>query len=108
MHPTYLQFVSGTDVFICEKALDSIKKCEINGKGKQRVFTKPILTASGLLCRVCYVPVLCHEPTFSLVNCRGKPTKIGVSCMDACDTCQQPKARHYSCCTSALHCFFWV
>ena len=107
VHPTHLQFVSGTDVVIvCEKALDSIEEREIKDKGKQWVFTKPIPTASGLLCRDCDVCVLCRAPATSMVNCRGKPTKICVVCMDACDMCQQPKARHHNCCTSALRRFF--
>ena len=103
VHPTYIQFVTGTDVVImCEKALDCIEERDVPGSGKQRVFTKPIPTMTGLLCGECKVCVLCRDPTTELVKCRGKPTKICVSCMEACESCHQIKVRHHACCAAAV------
>ena len=99
VHPTHIQFVSGTDVtIVCEKALDCIEEREIPGKGRQWIFTKPIPTLTGLLCHDCAVCVLCGDATGEMVKCRGKPTKICVSCMDACGACHQVKVRHHDCC----------
>ena len=104
-HPLNIQLVTGTEiVIVCEKALDCIEEREITTTAdgptttKQWVFTKPIPTAYGLLCRDCSVCMLCREPTSETVRRDGRPLKICVSCMEACDICQQIKVKHHPCC----------
>ena len=103
VHPVQLQFVTGTDIVImCEKALDCIEEREIQGIGKQRLFTKPIPTLAGLVCNDCNRCMLCRDPTTDMVKCKGRSMKICVACMDACQVCRQVKVRHHSCCVDAL------
>jgi len=106
-HPLNIQLVTGTDVVIvCEKALDCIEERQIKGADgtttTQRVFTKPIPTAYGLLCRDCNVCMLCRDPTGEIVRCDGRPAKICFSCMDACEICQQVKVKHHPCCARRM------
>jgi hypothetical protein len=99
IQPMQLQFVTGTDVVImCENALDSIQEREVPGKGSQWVFTKPIPTMTGLLCKECRVCMLCRDPTQETVRCKGKTISLCVSCMQACEMCQQIKVKHHICC----------
>jgi hypothetical protein len=99
IHPMQLQFVTGTDVvIICEKALDSIQEREVPGKSSQWVFTKPIPTMTGLLCKECRVCMLCRDPTQETVRCKGQSISLCVSCMQACENCQQIKIKHHLCC----------
>lgn len=97
--PVQLQFVTGTDIVImCESALDSIEERQVPGKGIQAVFTKPIPTMTGLLCKECRVCMLCRAPTQETVRVKGKPVNICVQCMQACEVCQQIKVKHHLCC----------
>ena len=99
IHPVNIQFVSSTDLVIsCEKALDCIEEREIPGHGMQWVFTKPIPTISGLICKECQACVLCGATARDEVRHHGKRIKVCMSCVDICSTCQQAKVRHHACC----------
>ena len=99
-HPMQLQFVGATDVVIMfEKTLDCVEKREIPGHGQQWVFTKPIPTMCGLMCKDCSVCFLCREPTNMDVRVFGRSMKICYRCADFCSTCRQTKVRHHACCT---------
>ena len=98
---TQIQFVSWTEIVImCEKAMDCIEEKNIPGKGKKWVFTKPIPTMAGLVCRECKACVLCCGYSDKEVRHRGKRIKICMSCMDGCPSCQQMNVKHHPCCIS--------
>lgn len=98
-HPMQLQIVSATEpVIVFEKAMDCIEERLIPGSGTQWVFTRPIPTASGLVCKDCDACTVCHAPTEQTVRLGGRRLKVCAACMDACSVCGQAKARHHGCC----------
>jgi len=103
-YPVTMQFVTGADIVImCEKALDCIEERPIAGKGTQWVFTRPIPTMSGLICKDCSkVCALCQSPTTNIVKHKGRPLPMCSRCTDLCKACEQPKPKHHGCCPSGF------
>ena len=99
-HPMQLQFVGGTDIVIMfEKALDCMEKREIPGNGQQWVFTKPIPTLCGLMCKECSVCFVCRVETTTEIRACGRLMKVCARCSDTCAVCCNTKIKHHSCCT---------
>jgi len=98
-YPVNIQFVSGADVVIMyEKAMDCIEERNIQGKGKQWVFTRPIPTMAGLVCKDCAICAICQTPSKEIIKHRGRPLNVCLHCVDQCPGCQQAKLKHHGCC----------
>lgn len=99
INPMPIQFVSGADIVIMtEQALDSVEQRVVPGHGKQWIFTQPIPTMAGLICRDCETCSLCLGPCGFEVRHRGKKIKVCVRCSEECKVCRQPVIRHHACC----------
>ena len=98
--PMTIQFVSGADIVIAyEKAMDCVEERTIPGKGKQWVFTKPIPTIAGLICKDCAVCVICQAPSRGTnIKHHGQTISVCLYCTDNCKGCNQPKLKHHACC----------
>ena len=68
-------------------------------KSIRYIFTRPIPTMCGLLCKTCLVCQVCGEPTDEEVLSEGGPVRACLGCTDACAECGQGKVRFHSCCT---------
>lgn len=100
--PMQLQLVTSTEIVIaCERALDCIEEREIPGHGKQWVFTRPIPTLCGLVCKDCKACTLCgcDASNEDVRHPQGfKRIKVCTMCTDFCTECGQGKVRHHACC----------
>jgi len=122
-HPLHLQFVTGADVVImCESALDCVREKRTAEGETIKVFSKPIPTMSGILCRDCSVCMLCRGPTTNTIRHRGRSITVCCSCADNCKRysyaagsmcaifclivvflrCKRPIVKHHDCCPNTL------
>ena len=97
-----MQIVTASSVVIVyEKAMDCIEELCEPGKPPRIVFTAPIPTEYGLLCKDCQVCQICGMPTGEVLRHDGCSSKVCLSCTDYCSDCGQGKIRHHICCTSS-------
>ena len=90
-------------VIMFEKALLCIDEVEQPDRSMRYIFTKPIPTMCGLLCRECKVCQICGRPTDETVRCDGNIVRACLGCTDRCQECSQPKIAHHSCCVVIRH-----
>ena len=99
MSPVTVQIVTGSAVVIMyEKAMECIDEILTPDEPPRYIFTAPIPTMCGLLCRDCQVCQLCGIPTEEKLRCDGTPVRVCLGCTDHCKECGQSKIRHHSCC----------
>jgi hypothetical protein len=84
-----------------EKALACIDEVVQPDKSIRHIFTKPIPTMCGLLCRDCLVCQICGRLTDETVRCDGNVVRACLGCTDCCDECGQGKLTYHSCCVVA-------
>lgn len=103
--PATVQIVTGSAIVIMyEKALDCIDEVITSpGQPPRYVFTAPIPTMCGLLCRDCLVCQICGSPTDEKLPFSGGIARVCLCCTDHCVECGQAKIRHHSCCPG-VHC----
>ena len=102
--PLTVQIVTGSAVVIMyEKAMDCIQEISKHGEPTTYIFTAPIPTMCGLLCRDCQVCQLCGVPTEEKLRCDGTPVRVCLECTDFCKECSQGMIRHHTCCAVARH-----
>jgi hypothetical protein len=100
VNPMTVQVISASNVVILyEKAMDCVELIDIPGGEKKLVFTSPIPTAFGLMCKDCMVCQVCYAPAIDRVRCCGSVAKLCNGCMDMCAICKQGKMKHHDCCT---------
>ena len=102
MGPTTVQIVTGSAIVIMyERALDCIDEIVSTTPDAppRYVFTAPIPTMCGLLCRDCQVCQICGSPTEERVRLDGgSSARVCLNCTDHCAECGQGKIKHHSCC----------
>ncbi len=100
MSPATVQIVTGSAIVIMyEKALDCIDEVATSPDQPPRyVFTAPIPTMCGLLCKDCLVCQICGSSTDEKLRCDGGIARVCLNCTDHCAECGQGKIRHHSCC----------
>ena len=81
-----------------EKALACIDEVKEQGKATRYIFTKPIPTMCGMLCRECQVCQICGRLTEEMVRCDCVPVRACLGCTDCCEECGQAKIKNHSCC----------
>ena len=98
VNPMTVQIISASNVVILyEKAMDCVEVIDTTS-GPKLVFTSPIPTAYGLMCKECMVCQVCGAPAIDQVHCSGFMAKLCDGCMDSCRVCHQGKMKHHECC----------
>ena len=87
-------------VIMYEKALECIDEISVPGQPPRHVFTAPIPTMCGLLCKDCQVCQICGTPTEEKIRCDGNLVKVCLGCTDFCTECGQGKIRNHLCCAT--------
>ena len=99
--PVDLQIVSCTGIVIMyERALDCIHEREVAGS-RRWIFTQPIPTMAGLLCKECNKCQACGQEILEegdRVKCKGRWIRVCVMCVEQCSVCAQGKLKHHNCC----------
>ena len=103
--PIVLQVVTGTGIVVkYEEALQCIEDyVSMPGEPPEvpprKIFTKPIPTLCGLLCKDCDVCQICGRDTDEQVFMGGgRIVKACRYCTDVCRTCKKLKVIHNLCC----------
>ena len=84
-----------------EKALMCIDEVVQPDRSIRYIFTAPIPTMCGMLCKECLVCQICGRATDETVRCDGLPIRACLGCTDSCEECGQGKLRFHSCCIVA-------
>ena len=100
--PVTVQIVTGSAIVIMyEKALDCVDEIPgaTPGEAPRIVFTAPIPTMCGLLCKDCKLCQICGAPTEDKVHADGVLVSLCLGCTEHCADCGHGRIRHHSCCT---------
>ena len=98
------QIVTGSSIVIMfEKALACIDEVVDRDKTVRYVFTAPIPTMCGLLCKDCLVCQICGTVTDEQVRVDGNIARVCLGCTDYCTECGQGKIKQHSCCAVIRH-----
>jgi hypothetical protein len=95
-----MQVVTGTGMVVrYEEALQCMEEIRTKDGNTCKVFTKPIPTMCGLLCRDCELCQICGKPTEDQVFMTGgRAVRACCFCTDTCPSCKKLKVKHNLCC----------
>ena len=98
--PILMQIVTGTGVIVrYEEALACIQDLSCKDGKTRKIFTRPIPTMGGLLCRDCDVCQVRGMKTDDQVFMSGgRAVKACCYCTDVCTQCKKLKVKYNLCC----------